>query len=90
MLEELIRDKNVIFSASEAKLGSSFLVGQIMIKGYSTPFRLDGNQNGLLLYAREDITQNFLNQYIFEKPLENIYVEVNLRSRKWLLSCSYN
>ena len=45
MLEELIRDKTVIFSASEAKLGSSFLVGQIMIKGYSTPFRLDGNQN---------------------------------------------
>ena len=46
MLEELIRGKTVIFSASEAKLDSLFLVGQFTIKGYSTPFRLDGNQDG--------------------------------------------
>ena len=25
-----------------------------------------------------------------EKPKENLFVEINLRSRKWLLSCSYN
>lgn len=47
MLEELIRGKTAIFSAFEAKLDSSFLVGQFMIKGYSKPFRLDGNQNGI-------------------------------------------
>ena len=25
-----------------------------------------------------------------EKPIENLFVEINLRSRKWLLSCSYD
>ena len=31
-----------------------------------------------------------MNEYTPEKPIENIFVEINLRSRKWLLSCSYN
>ena len=25
-----------------------------------------------------------------EKPIENLFVEINLRLRKWLVSCSYN
>ena len=31
-----------------------------------------------------------LKEYTPEKPVENLFVEINLRSRKWLLSCSYN
>ena len=92
MLEELIKDKIDIFVASETKLDSSFPSGQFVIKGYSTPFRLDRDQNvgGLLLYVREDIPCKILNEYTPEKPIENLFVEINLRSRKWLLSCSYN
>ena len=92
MLEELIKDKIDIFVASETKLDSSFPSGQFVIKGYSTPFRLDRDQNvgGLLLYVREDIPCKILNEYTPEKPIENFFVEINLRSRKWLLSCSYN
>ena len=61
MLEELIKDKIDIFVASETKLDSSFPSGQFVIKGYSTPFRLDRDQNvgGLLLYVREDIHVRF-------------------------------
>ena len=57
MLEEIIKDKVDIFLISETKLDSSFPSGQFIIKGYSTPFRLDRNQNGggLLLYVSEDI-----------------------------------
>ena len=57
MLEELIKDKIDIFLISETKLDSSFPSGQFVIQSYSTPFRLDRNQNegGLLLYVREDI-----------------------------------
>ena len=60
-----------------------------MIKGYSAPFRLDTNQNGgsLLLSVREDIPCKILYEYTSEKPLENISVEINLRSRKCFLSC---
>ena len=92
MLEELIKDKIDIFLISETKLDSSFPSGQFVIKGYSTPFRLDRNQNGggLLLYVREDIPCKILKEYTPEKPIENLFVEINLRSRKWLLSCSYN
>ena len=28
--------------------------------------------------------------YTPEKPTENVFVEINLRSIKWLLSCLYN
>ena len=57
MLKELIKDKIDIILISETKLDNSFLSGQSVIKGYSTPFRLDRNQNrtGLLLYIQEDI-----------------------------------
>ena len=92
MLEELIKDKIDIFLVSETRLDSSFPSGKFVIKGYSTPFRLDRNQNrgGLLRYVREDLPCKILKEYTPEKPIENIFVEINLRSRKWLLSCSYN
>ena len=92
MLEEIIEDKTDIFLISKTKLDSSFPSRQYIIKGYSTPFRLDRNQNGgsLLLYVREEIPCKVLNEYTPGKPIENIFVEINLRSRKWLLSCSCN
>ena len=92
MQEELIKDKIDIFLISETKLDSSFPSGQFVIKGYSKIFRLDRNQNGegLLLYVREDIPCKISKEYTPEKPIENLFVEINLRSRKWLLSCSYN
>ena len=46
MLEEIIKDKIDIYLSSETKLDSSFPSRQFTIKGYSTPFRLDRNQNG--------------------------------------------
>ena len=46
MLKELSKDKIDIFLISEIKLDSSFPSGQFVIKGYSTLFRLDKNQNG--------------------------------------------
>ena len=48
------------------------------------------NTGGLLLYVREDIPCKILKEYTPEKPIENLFVEINLRSRKWLLSCSYS
>ena len=64
MLEELIKDKIDIFLISETKLDSSFPSGQLVIKDYSTPFRLDRDQNGggLLLYVREDIPCKILKE----------------------------
>ena len=72
MLEELIKDKIEIFLISETKLDSSFPRGQFVIKGCSTPFRI------------EDIPCKILKECTPEKPIEKFFVEINLRSRKWL------
>ena len=88
---ELIKDKIDIFLISETKLDSSFSSGQFVIQGYSALFRLDRNQNGagLLLYVRKNIPCKILKEYTPEKPIENLFVEINLRSRNWLLSCMF-
>ena len=41
-------------------------------------------------YVREDIPPKTLNGYTSAKPIENVFIQSNLRSRKWFLSCSYN
>ena len=92
IIEELIKDKIDIFLISKTKLDSSFPNGQFVINGYNTPFRLDRYQNGvgLSLYVREDISRKISKEYTPENPIEYLFVEINLRSRKWLLLCSYN
>ena len=64
MLEERIKDKIDMFLISETKLNRSYPAGQFLIKGYSTPFRLDVNQKGggLLFNVREDIPCYSLSQ----------------------------
>ena len=59
-----------MFLISKTKIDSCFPSGQFVIKGYSTPFRLDRNQNrgSLLLYASEDIPCKILKEYTPEKP----------------------
>ena len=92
MLEEIIKYKIDIFLIFVTKRDSSFPRGQFIIQGYNTPFKLDRNQSGrgLLLYVHEDIPCKTLNEYNREKPIGNFFVEINLRSRKWLRSFSYN
>ena len=44
----------------------------------------------LLLFVRQEIPSKLLSQYKSNSSVENIFIEINLRSKKWLLSCSYN
>ena len=64
ILDKLIKGKIDIFLISETKLGNSFPSGKFIIKGCSTPFRLERNQNwgGLLLYVGEDIPCKILKE----------------------------
>ena len=80
MLEEFIEDKIDISLISETKLDSSFPTWQFVIKGYSTPFRLDRNQNGggLLLYVREVISCKILKEYTPEKPVKYLLLKIYL------------
>ena len=41
-----------------------------------------------MLYIREDIPSNFIASD--NKPIESLYVELNLQNVKMLINCSYN
>ena len=76
---------------SETKLDGSFAAAQFLMSGFCEPYGLDrcSNGGGILLYIREDIPSCFLTEY---KPIENVeclFVEINIRKKKWLLCCSY-
>ena len=91
MLKATITDKTDILLISETKLDSSLPVNQFLIDGFSPPYRLDRHANGggIMLYVREDIPSKLLpnNQ---DSEIENIFLEINLRSKKWLICGTYN
>ena len=81
-----------ILMVSETKIDDTFLKSQFLIEGFSKPFRLDRIAKGgrILLYIREDIPCRNIKQITLNNLFEGFFVELNLRSKKWLLGCSYN
>ena len=45
---------------------------------------------GILLYIREDIPCRYIKGITLNNSFEGFFVELNLRSKKWLHGCSYN
>ena len=77
---------------SETKIDDTSPESQFLIEGFSKPFRLDRTTKGggILLYIREDIPCRCIKQTTLNNSFEGFFVELNLRSKKWLLGCSYN
>ena len=90
LFSEQIKGTIDVLKISETKTDDSFPIGQFLIEGFCTPYRLDRNSKGggVLLYVREDIPSNLITVDI--NQIENFYVELNLRNNKWLINCSYN
>ena len=90
MLLDQIKGNIDVMLVSETKIDDSFPTGNILIDGFSRPYRLDRNSNGrgLMLFARKDIPSNSIETQA--KPIEGFYIELNLRNDKRLLNCSYN
>ena len=76
---------------SETKLHDTFPTSQFLMKGYSTPFRKDRTSKGgeILLYVREDVPCKIIKTET-DAYYEGFLIQINLRKKKWLLSCSYN
>ena len=76
----------------EKKLGGTFPEGQFLMDGFTPPYRMDRNTNGgaLALYVREDIPSRQISFKNDDKDIEHFFVEISLRRKKWLTSCSYN
>ena len=76
----------------ETKLDDLFPAGQFSVNVYSKLYRLDRGSNGggILLHVRDDMPSRLLTDYKIKDNLELFFVEVNIRKKKWLRSCSYN
>ena len=79
-----------VLMISETKLDDSFPSMLFLIEIYGPPYRLDRNSRGggILVYVHEDIPCKLI-------PMKNctikgLFLELNLRSKKWLINCSYN
>ena len=64
---------------SETKIDESFPLSQFMI---------DRNPHGggILVYFRNNITSKLLNP----SDIEAVFIEMNIKSKKWFLCCTYN
>ena len=81
-----------ILLVSETKYDGSFPTAQYLMGGFCKPYRLDRclNSRGLLLHIREDILSRLLTEYKTPENLECLFVEINIKKKKWLPCCSYN
>ena len=91
--ESLVSCTNInldILMISENKTEGIFPDLQFLIKGFSVPYRLDRitKGGGILLYIREDILSKRIKKVTFDMPFERFFIEIILRSKKWLLGCS--
>ena len=87
-----VGNKLDIFMVSETKIDDTFPDSQFLIEGFSKPFRLDrtAKSGEILLYIREDIPCKSIKQITLNISFEGFSVELNLRSKKWLLGSSYD
>ena len=60
--------------------------------GSPPPYRLDKTQHGggIMLFIREEVPSKLLNADPSISGIENLLVKINLRSKKWLISGSFN
>ena len=91
-LKDIIQDKVDVLVLTETKLDESFPTSQFLLPGFSKPYRFDRDKHGggILLYVREDIPSKLLNSYTLPKDVEAIFIELNLRKVKWLISGLYH
>ena len=79
-----------ILIITEAKLDRPFPSGQFLLQGTQNHLGLtETNLVELYFYfIKEDIPCSILN--IKQLTIEVLFIEINLRKKKWLLFCSYN
>ena len=92
MLKEVIGNKIDILLISETRLDDTFLLSQFILEGFTPPYRFDRTVHGggLMFFIREDIPSKLLPNVNPSGNIENIFVEINLKSKELLISGSYN
>ena len=91
-LKHVVNRNLDVLILQETKLDDSFPKNQFAMDGYRIPYRLDRNRNGggVMIYVREDIPSCQLSNHNFTKPIEGLFIEINLRKMKLLLFGTYH
>ena len=91
-LKLFVQRKVDILIVTETELDSTFPTSQFVIDGYSEPKRFGRNSNGdgVLIHIRENIPSKLQVDYKLPYDIEGIFVELNLRKKKWLFFGSYH
>ena len=65
---------------------------QFHIDGFSKPYRLDRDRNGggVIIYVRVDIPSKIFTKHVLPTDIEALFIELNFRKCKWLLSGIYH
>ena len=76
-----------VIIAIETKLDDSFPKAQFCIDGFSIPYMLDRNKNGvgLMIYVRDDIPSKTLTKHNYPEDIKAASIELNFCKCKWLL-----
>ena len=92
MLEEVVGNKTDILLIFETKLDDTFPLNQFILERCTPPYSLDRTTHGggLMLFVREDIPSKLITIINPSGNVENTFHEINLRSKSWLISGSYN
>ena len=85
-----VRSNIDILIISETALETSFPTNQFLINAYTSPYILDrnGESGGILVYVPEDIPPKLITANL--PNAEGFFLEINLRKKKWVTSCSNN
>ena len=91
ILKEVVGKIDILL-ISETKLDDTFPLNQFILKRFTPPYRLGRMIHGgrLMLFVKEDIPSKMLPNINPSGNIENIFVEIHLKSKKWLISGSYN
>ena len=83
MLKEVVGNKIDTLLISEIKLDYTFSLNQFILEGFTPPYRLNRTTygGGLMLFVREDTPSKLLPSIKSLGNIQNISVEINLRSK---------
>ena len=83
---------DILLMILETKLDSSFPQTQLCINGFSKSYIFYRNNKGggTVLYIRVGIIFKSIQVSFNSNNLENVFLEINLRKKNWLLVCCYN
>ena len=88
----LIANEIDVLLLSETKLDETFPLEQFLISGFVKPLRLNRNSRGgrIMLFIRDNIPFRLLKPGNLPFNTEALFIEINLRKKKWLMCCGYN